>query len=137
MAEPIIFHIDVNSAFLSWEACRRIRESEDSVDLRTIPSAVGGSEEQRGRITTYAQALGRAFQVRDDMLDEISTAEELGKPIGSDRANEKSTFLTALGLERCRELVDELTNTAIRALDGFEAPDFLIWLAEEMARRGN
>ena len=99
--------------------------------------AAGGSEEQRGRITTYAQALGRAFQVRDDMLDEISTAEELGKPIGSDRANEKSTFLTALGLERCRELVDELTNTAIQALEGFEQPDFLIWLAEEMARRGN
>ena len=99
--------------------------------------AAGGTGEQRAGITTYAQALGRAFQIRDDMLDEISTAEELGKPIGSDRANEKSTFLTALGLERCRELVDELTNTAIRALDGFEQPDFLVWLAEEMARRGN
>ena len=99
--------------------------------------AAGGSAQQRECITTYAQALGRAFQVRDDMLDEISTAEELGKPIGSDRANEKSTFLTALGLDRCRALVDELTNTAIQALDGFEQPDFLIWLAQEMARRGN
>ena len=47
------------------------------------------------------------------------------------------TFLTALGLERCRELVDELTNTAIQSLKGFEQPEFLIWLAEEMARRGN
>ena len=125
----------------------RIRELEQLQSLKTgalISAAAqlgciaaGGSEEQRGRITTYAQALGRAFQIRDDMLDEISTAEELGKPIGSDRANEKSTFLTALGLERCRELVDELTNTAIQALEGFEQPDFLIWLAEEMARRGN
>ncbi len=99
--------------------------------------AAGGSTEQREKIVTYAQALGRAFQVRDDMLDEISTAEALGKPIGSDRANEKSTFLTALGLEGCAELVDKLTNTAIQSLTGFEQPEFLIWLAEEMAHRGN
>lgn len=99
--------------------------------------AAGADAKQRAQITDYAQALGRAFQVRDDMLDEISTAEELGKPIGSDRANEKSTFLTALGLEGCRKLVDELTDRAIHALDGFEQPEFLIWLAEEMAQRGN
>lgn len=99
--------------------------------------AAGGSQEQREHIVTYAQALGRAFQVRDDMLDEISTPEELGKPIGSDRANEKSTFLTALGLEKCKQLVDKLTQQAIQALDGFEQPEFLIWLAQEMAQRGN
>lgn len=99
--------------------------------------AAGGSAQQREKIVTYAQALGRAFQVRDDMLDEISTAEELGKPIGSDRANEKSTFLTALGLSGCQSLVDELTQTAVQALDGFTQPGFLIWLAEEMAKRGN
>ena len=99
--------------------------------------AAGDSAHQREKIVSYAQALGRAFQVRDDMLDEISTAEELGKPIGSDRANEKSTFLTALGLESCKALVDTLTYQAVQALDGFEQPGFLIWLAEEMARRGN
>ena len=99
--------------------------------------AAGGSEEQRANVTAYAAALGRAFQVRDDMLDEISTAEELGKPIGSDRANEKSTFLTALGLDGCRSLVDKLTEQAISALDDFEQPGFLVWLAGEMAQRGN
>ena len=99
--------------------------------------AAGGNEEQRAGVTAYAAALGRAFQIRDDMLDEISTAEELGKPIGSDRANEKSTFLTALGLEGCRSMVDKLTEQAVRALDDFEQPGFLVWLAEEMAQRGN
>ena len=99
--------------------------------------AAGDSAHQREKIVSYAQALGRAFQVRDDMLDEISTAEELGKPIGSDRANEKSTFLTALGLEGCKSLVDTQPQQAVQALDGFEQPGFLIWLAEEMARRGN
>ena len=99
--------------------------------------AAGGSAEQRAKVTDYAVALGRAFQIRDDMLDEISTAEELGKPIGSDRINEKSTFLTALGLEGCRSMVNKLTEQAVCALDGFEQPDFLVWLAEEMAQRGN
>ena len=99
--------------------------------------AAGGSSEQRAAVVTYAEALGRAFQIRDDMLDEISTEEELGKPIGSDRANEKSTFVSALGLTRCGELVEELTQKAVDALTGFEDPAFLIWLARQMAQRGN
>lgn len=47
MSEPIIYHIDVNSAFLSWEAARRLEEHPDSPDIRTIASAIGGSEELR------------------------------------------------------------------------------------------
>ena len=97
--------------------------------------AAGGDEAQRERVRTYAALLGRAFQIRDDMLDVTSTEDELGKPIGSDQANEKSTFVTALGLEACARLVDELTGQAIAALNGFEQPEFLIWLAEQMAQR--
>ena len=43
----IIFHIDVNSAFLSWTASRRLQEDPASVDLRTIPSIIGGDEKHR------------------------------------------------------------------------------------------
>ena len=91
--------------------------------------------EQREQIRTYAQALGRAFQVRDDMLDVIGTDGELGKPVGSDRSNEKSTFVTALGLEGCAALVDQLTREAVRAVEPFARPEFLIWLAESLAGR--
>ena len=97
--------------------------------------AAGGSQEQMDRITRYAQALGRAFQVRDDMLDVISSDQELGKPVGSDRANEKSTFVTALGLEGCGQLVEELTEQAVAALEGFEHPEFHMWLARQLAGR--
>ena len=97
--------------------------------------AAGGSQEQRTLVRTYAQALGRAFQVRDDMLDVISSQEELGKPVGSDRANEKSTFVTALGLERCAALVEELTQKGIAAISGFPEPSFHIWLARQLAGR--
>ena len=99
--------------------------------------AAGGSPEQRQKVREYAQALGRAFQVQDDILDVTSTDEELGKNVGSDRVNEKTTFVTALGLEGSRTLVEELTQRAIRALDGFANVEFLIWLAQSLAKRTN
>lgn len=99
--------------------------------------AAGGTQEQREQVRRYAQALGRAFQVRDDMLDEISSEQELGKTIGSDRANEKSTFVSALGLKGCEVLVDQLTQQAVDALAGFEQPSFHIWLARSLAQRNS
>ena len=99
--------------------------------------AAGGNKAQLECLKNYAQALGRAFQVRDDMLDVISSNEELGKPVGSDHLNEKSTFVTALGLDGCEALVEQLTQEAIQALSDFEDPGFHIWLAEKMARRSS
>ena len=97
--------------------------------------AAGGSPEQRRAVARYAQKLGRAFQIRDDMLDVVSTEQELGKPIGSDLSKEKSTFVTALGLEGCARQVERLTQEAISALEGFEHPEFHIWLAQELSER--
>lgn len=97
--------------------------------------AAGGTVQQQNLVCAYAQALGRAFQVRDDMLDVISSQEELGKPIGSDQANEKSTFVSALGLDSCAELVNKLTRQSVEALQDFDSSSFLIWLAEFLAQR--
>ena len=65
----------------------------------------------------------------------VRLGEELGKPVGSDRTNEKNTFVTALGLDGCAELVDKLTGEAIQALEGFEQAEYHIWLASELAMR--
>ena len=97
--------------------------------------AAGGTQEQRERVRQYAQALGRAFQVRDDMLDVTGSDQELGKSAGSDRTNEKNTFVTALGLEGCATLVERLTQEAVDALAEFSAPEFHIWLARRLAER--
>ena len=97
--------------------------------------AAGGTAEQRAAVRTYAQCLGRAFQIQDDILDVTGTAEELGKPTGSDQVNEKSTFVTALGLDGCAALVDQLTQEAVDALAGFENAQFHTWLAGQMAQR--
>ena len=78
-----------------------------------------GTEEQIAAAERYAHAVGLAFQIVDDILDVTSTTDELGKPVGSDTENEKSTYVALLGVERCRALVDELTDEAIAALEAF------------------
>ncbi len=94
----------------------------------------GATDAQINAAERYAHAIGLAFQIVDDILDVTSTAEELGKPIGSDAENEKNTFMSLLGIERCREMVADLTEEAIRALDVFDGDagdlkDFAVQLA--------
>ena len=94
----------------------------------------GAEEEKINAAERYAHAIGLAFQIVDDILDVPSTAEELGKPIGSDIDNEKNTFMSLLGIERCRESVAWLTEEAIDALNVFDGDtkdlaDFAVALA--------
>lgn len=84
----------------------------------------------------FAENLGMAFQIQDDILDVTATTETLGKPVGSDEANKKTTFVTLLGVTACRELVLEHTAKAKKALDGvFADSGFLYWLADLLAER--
>lgn len=97
----------------------------------------GGTEVQIAAAGDFAIHLGMAFQIRDDMLDEISSQEQLGKPIGSDAENGKSTFVRLLGLEQCQTLVEQETEQALEALRGgnFENTDFLEHLAKSLTSR--
>lgn len=98
----------------------------------------GGNEQQREAAAKYAKALGLAFQIRDDMLDVISTESELGKPIGSDAREGKNTFMALYGLERCGAYVHELSEQAAAAVDGaFADSAFLQQLARSLADRKN
>lgn len=63
MEEKIIFHCDVNSAFLSWSAVKRLKENPDAVDLRTIPSAVGGDVETRHGVITARSIPAKKYGV--------------------------------------------------------------------------
>ena len=62
--EKIIFHIDVNSAFLSWSAVKRLREEPGSVDLRTIPAVVGGDQTKRHGIVTAKSLPAKKYGIR-------------------------------------------------------------------------
>jgi geranylgeranyl diphosphate synthase type II len=95
--------------------------------------AGGGSEKQIEAAGRFAGALGIAFQIRDDMLDVIGNAEELGKAVGVDEG--KNTFVRLYGLEKCEELVQKYTNAAIDALNEFENNEFMIALAKSLTDR--
>ena len=79
----------------------------------------GGTAEQMNAARVFAERIGLAFQIVDDILDVTGTTEELGKQVGSDQANEKSTYVTELGLEAASELAEQLTAEAIDALSIF------------------
>ena len=86
----------------------------------------------------YAAYLGLAFQIRDDVLDVTATAEELGKPIGSDAANKKSTYVALLGRDECERRVLDYTERAKEALNTGEwkqKTEFLCTIADKLALR--
>ena len=95
----------------------------------------GGSEKARQAVCRYAQKLGLAFQIRDDILDVEGDAVLLGKPVGSDARSEKTTFVTLKGVRACQEQVETLTKAAQEALAGLEGREFLCWLAQSLVAR--
>ncbi|MDR2648006.1 MAG: polyprenyl synthetase family protein [Oscillospiraceae bacterium] len=91
---------------------------------------------QIAAIENYAGSLGLLFQVTDDILDVTGDAKTLGKPIGSDKTNQKSTWVTLLGLTKARAYCGDLENKAIAALESFGASaGFLRWLTNTIANR--
>ena len=86
----------------------------------------GAADDRIAAAERYAHAVGIAFQIVDDILDVTSTTDELGKPVGSDRENEKSTYVSLLGIEKCRAEVARLTDEAIEALDTFDGDTTLL-----------
>ena len=95
--------------------------------------AAGGTAQQEFAAMEFADHLGLAFQIRDDMLDVIGDAEKLGKATGMD--GQKNTFVRLYGLEKCEELVKEHTEAAIDALDVFEDSQFMRELALSLVGR--
>ena len=95
--------------------------------------AGNGSEAQFQAASDFAANLGLAFQIRDDMLDVIGDAKELGKATGVD-AN-KNTFVVLYGLEKCEELVQIYTNKSLDLLSQFNDTDFMCQLAKQLTAR--
>lgn len=79
----------------------------------------GAEEGQVSRMEQIAGKTGLAFQIQDDILDVTSTEEVLGKPIHSDEKNQKTTYVTLLGIEQAQKKVEELSNEAIALLHQF------------------
>lgn len=98
----------------------------------------GASEEDLKRCETYANKIGLAFQVADDILDVTASTEELGKTAGKDLDADKTTYPKLLGLDRSREVAQELVNDAKAALEPYgERAAPLLGLADYIITRSN
>lgn len=94
------------------------------------------SDDELERITKYGKNIGLSFQIVDDILDIVGDETKLGKPIGSDIANHKSTYPSLLGLEKSRQIAKELINEGKNSLEGLSSEvDFLNKLADYIINR--
>lgn len=101
-------------------------------------AAAGGSRIMMDAAGQFGAAIGMAFQIRDDMLDVLSTKEQLGKPIGSDKDEKKNTYMVLMGKDGCEQTVEKLTEFAKNILrEAFTDTDFLNSLADSLAKRFN
>ena len=95
----------------------------------------GATGEEIAAVESFCGNLGLAFQIQDDILDVVGTEAELGKPIGSDAENEKSTYVTLFGVEKAEKMAEEYTNKAIESLSIFEDSSELCDLAKKLMGR--
>lgn len=90
----------------------------------------GASQNEISELESYAEKIGLAFQIKDDILSEIGNAEELGKPVGNDRERGKCTYVTKYGLDRAKEMLDEIIEEAISIIKSYNKnSEFLVELA--------
>jgi geranylgeranyl diphosphate synthase type II len=91
---------------------------------------MGADDAQQGALDAYSRALGLAFQIADDILDDTAPTEQIGKPSGSDRAHKKATYPALFGLDKARAYAQQAMADALAALQPFDQrADPLRWLA--------
>ena len=96
------------------------------------------TEEQEEKLLEFAKYIGLAFQIRDDILDVEGTEEEIGKPIGSDVYNEKSTYTTLFTVDRAKDILEETIAEAKGAISSLQLQDeYLLSICDLIAKRNN
>lgn len=96
----------------------------------------GANDDKLSKLTAYADKIGLAFQVKDDILSEEGDEKVMGKPVGNDREMGKCTYVSQYGLDKSKEILHTLTSEAIGLLNDFgDEADFLRNLATYIAER--
>ena len=131
--------VDIDGQFSSIDSLLDMYEKKTSLLLTASCVmgciAAGADSEKTEAARRYAYNLGIAFQIIDDILDVTSTSEELGKPVGSDAQQNKTTSVTLLGIEKATELAEKYTEDAKQALGAFENAGFLYKLTDMLLSR--
>lgn len=136
----------VGGQVLDIQSGERVCTSQEVIDIQSRKTgaliraacilgvlAGGGSEQQIAAAVKFATHVGLAFQIRDDILDQIGDSAELGKKTGVDV--NKNTFVQLYGLHTCKEMVQDHTQIAISSLRSFKDVDFIKVLSLNMVER--
>ena len=115
-----VLDLEAENRQITMEELRRVHMGKTGAlfhaALRSGAILAGASEEQLAALTLYADHFGLAFQITDDILDDIGTAEDIGKPVGSDEKNHKSTYVSLTSLAEAQELARRTAAEAEAAL---------------------
>lgn len=135
-----VLDIKAENRSISMEELRRVHMGKTGAlfhaALRSGAILAGATEHQLAALTAYADHFGLAFQITDDILDVIGSAEEIGKPVGSDAKNHKSTYVSLTSLSEARDLARRTVDEALDALSIFGAEaEFLRELVSYLVNR--
>lgn len=139
---------DMEQSVTDFDSLTRMHRGKTGALLKAsvVTGAIlgGADEEVITLLEEYADLIGLIFQIKDDVLDVESDEATLGKPVHSDLKNQKITFVSEYGLDRCRELMAEYEETALAKLSRVEELlgkehicSFLEELTTYMAKRTN
>ena len=135
-----VLDLDAEGKDISLSELEKIQEGKTVALLKInaiVACILANADENTSKaFENYCINIGRAFQIRDDILDVIGDEKNLGKPIGSDKEMAKNTYVSLLGLEKSQSLVEELTKNAVDDIMNVpkECAD-LAQLAEKLAVR--
>ena len=135
-----VLDLESENRSISPEELKRIHRLKTGALIRAacvIGGIIAGADDvELNALDVYAENLGIAFQIQDDILDVTGSEEELGKPIGSDKESGKNTYVSLYGLEESKRLVQEYSDKAEKALGVFgDKAGFLVELAEYLVNR--
>ena len=108
-----------------------------SVQLGALAAGIAPNDERVEKLTAFAQRIGLAFQIIDDVLDATASEEVLGKSVGSDKDKNKTTFLSFFTVEQARAQAEDMTSSAIKQIADIEGSERLISLALYLCDREN
>lgn len=133
-----IIDIESENAEISIEVLKELQRRKTGAIISAaceMGCILAGAYDKIKDAREYADNLGLAFQITDDILDVEGSFDLLGKPIGSDRRNQKTTFVSVYGIDKAGQLAAELTEKAIKCLDAFEDTAYLKALTKELLTR--
>ena len=124
---------------LSYEQLKELQNLKTGALIRAAARmgciVGGGDRDQMRAALVYADRIGLAFQIQDDILDIEGNEQTLKKSVGSDEKSGKSTFPAMFGVDACKKMVRELTTEAQQMVRIFSDSDFLVQLAEYLVTR--